>query len=168
VQSNALFMLVLLYNREGRYDEALQVIGGLQQRYPRNRLLWLEAGNTALRAGRPAEARAALEEGIARLSRDERPKALGEEARWQYAYGASLVALKDVAPAAIQLHAALSGAVRDWVRGRIHRELGKLADLGRDRPRALEEYRLAERFCRDDHDSDCANDAKNLMKTRYR
>ena len=144
------------------------MIGELQERYPRNRLLWLEAGNTALRAGRPANARAALEEGLARLSRDERPKALGEEARWQYAYGAALVALKDVTPAAIQLRAALAGAVRDWVRGRVHKELGKLADLDGDRARALQEYRLAGRLCQDDHDSDCVNDVKNFMKTRYR
>jgi tetratricopeptide (TPR) repeat protein len=168
VQSNALFTLVLLYNREARYDEALHAIGELQRRYPRNRLLWLEAGNTALRAGRPADARAALEEGLARLSRDERPRAFGEEARWQYAYGAALVALNDVAPASVQLHAALAGAVRDWVRGRVHKELGKLADLAGERARALGEYRLAGRLCRDDHDSDCVNDAKRLMKTRYR
>ena len=57
VQSNALFMLVLLYNREARYDDALHVIVELQSRYPRNRLLWLEAGGTALRAGRPAVAK---------------------------------------------------------------------------------------------------------------
>jgi tetratricopeptide (TPR) repeat protein len=82
---NALFTLVLLYNREGRYDEALQLIKELQQRYPRNRLLWLEEGNTLLRAGRPAEAAAALSEGVARLTRDTRPRAPGEESRWQQA-----------------------------------------------------------------------------------
>ena len=39
VQANALFMLVLLYNREARYDDALRVIRDLQQHFPRNRLL---------------------------------------------------------------------------------------------------------------------------------
>ena len=91
-QPNALFALILIYNREGRYDDALRVIGELQQRFPRNRLLWLEAGNTALRAGRPADAKAALEEGLAQLSRDPRPRAQGEDARWHYAHGAALVA----------------------------------------------------------------------------
>ena len=38
------------------------VIARLQGMYPRNRLLWLERGSTALRAGRGADARAALEE----------------------------------------------------------------------------------------------------------
>jgi tetratricopeptide (TPR) repeat protein len=82
---NALFTLVLLYNREGRYVAALQLIKELQQRYPRNRLLWLEEGHTLLRAGRAGEARAALEDGIDRLARDTRPRAPGEEARWQAA-----------------------------------------------------------------------------------
>ena len=82
---NALFTLVLLYNREGRHDAALQLIKELQQRYPRNRLLWLEEGHTLMRAGRPAEAAAALEEGLARLARDTRPRAPGEESRWQQA-----------------------------------------------------------------------------------
>jgi len=167
-QANALFTLIVMYNREARYDDAMRVIGELQRRFPRNRLLWLEAGITALRAGRPAEAKAALEEGLARASRDPRPRAFGEEARWKYAYGASLVALKDRAAADRELRAALPGAARDWVRGRIHKELGKLADLAGDRARALDEYRLADRLCRADHDSDCAEDVKTLKKTGYR
>jgi len=164
VQSNALFTLILLYNREARYDDALRVIGELQRRYPRNRLLWLEAGNTALRAGRLAEAKASLEEGLARLSRDGRPRASGEEARWRYAHGATLVALKDVTAAEPELHAALAGATRDWVRGRAHKELGMLADLSGNRSRARDEYRLADRLCRQDHDSECSDEVERLWK----
>lgn len=164
VQSNALFTLILLYNREARYDDALNVIGELQRRYPRNRLLWLEAGNTAVRAGRFTEAKASLEEGLARLSRDERPRAVGEEARWRFAYGATLGALKDAPAAERELRTALTDAVRDWVRGRAHKELGKLADLSGHRSRALEEYRLADRLCRQDHDADCSAEVKGLLK----
>ena len=168
VQPNALFTLVLIYNRAGRYDDALRVIAELQGRFPRNRLLWLEAGSTALRAKRPAEARAALEDGLARLAKDTRPRAFGEEARWKYAYGATLVALKDVVPAERELRAALAAPGRDWVRGRVHQELGKLADLSGDRRRALDEYRLADALCRQDHDSEGSEQAKTLMKTAHR
>ena len=168
VQPNALFTLVLIYNREARYDDALRVIGELQRRYPRNRLLWLEAGNTALRAGRPVDARAALEEGLAYLARDGRPRAAGEESRWRGAYGTALLALKDLRPAERELRAALAGAVRDWVRGRAHQELGKLADLSGDRSRALDEYRLADRLCRQDRDSICSEELKKLVKDGYR
>ena len=93
MQTNALFTLIVIYNREQRYDDALRTIARLQGMYPRNRLLWLERGSTALRAGRGADARAALEEGLAVLTKDSRPRAFGEEARWRCAYGASLVLL---------------------------------------------------------------------------
>jgi tetratricopeptide (TPR) repeat protein len=168
VQPNALFTLVLLYNRAGRYDAALGVIRQLQARYPRNRLLRLEAGGTALRAKRPAEARAFLEAGLAQFASDPRPKAPGEEARWRYTYGAALVALKDAQPAERELRAALAGATRDWLRGRIHIELGALADLAGDRTRARDEYQQAIRFCRQDKDAACVDKASARLKTPYR
>jgi tetratricopeptide (TPR) repeat protein len=164
VQSNALFMLVLLYNREARYDDALHVIAELQSRYPRNRLLWLEAGGTAMRAGRPAVAKTMLEEGLARLAVDARPRAAGEEARWRYTYGAALVTLDDPHAADRELRMALALATRDWLRGRVHKELGKLADRSGNRLAARDEYRLADRLCRADHDSECADDLKRVMR----
>lgn len=164
---SALFTLILIYNREARYGDALRVTDELRRIYPRNRLLMLEAGSTALRAGLPEEARFAIEQGLEQLARDERPRARGEEARWRYAHGASLVALNEVDAAERELRTALAGAARDWVRGRTRKELGKLADLAGDRPRALVEYRLADRLCRQDHDSLCADELKPLFKRRY-
>ena len=166
-QPNALFTLVLLYNREKRYEDALRLIGELQHRYPRNRLLWLEEGSTALRAGRADRGRAALEEGLRRLGHDARPRARGEESRWRYAYGASLVVLNRTAEASEQLKEALEGATRDWVRGRCHTELGKLADVAGERNRAIAEYRQAMTLCRRDRDSACADEARRLTGRRY-
>jgi tetratricopeptide (TPR) repeat protein len=168
VRSNAQFVLVLLYNRELRFDDALRVIRGLRREFPRNRLLWLEEGGTALRAGRPAEARAALEEGLARLARDPRPRAPGEEARWRLAHGSALVALHDTTAAVGVLRTALVLANRDWLRGRTHRELGKVADLEGRRADAIEAYRRADRLCRADADRACSDEARALMKGRYR
>jgi len=165
-QPNALFTLVLLYNRDGRYDAALDVIEQLTRRYPRNRLLRLEAGGTALRAHRPAVARAFLEQGLAQLAADPRPRASGEEARWHYAYGAALGALQERERAERELRMALAGTTRDWVRGRVHLELGKLADGGGERSRARDQYHLAAQLCGADHDSDCANDARALLTRR--
>ena len=48
--------------------------------YPRNRLVVLEAGSTALRAGRAADADRAAREGLAMLARDNRTRMPGEEA----------------------------------------------------------------------------------------
>lgn len=92
-QTNARLTLMLMYNREGRHADALRIIRQLQQKYPRNRLLWLEAGGTALRAGRPAEALQSYDEGLAQLAADTRPKASGEEARWRLQRDAARAAL---------------------------------------------------------------------------
>jgi tetratricopeptide (TPR) repeat protein len=144
------------------------MIEALQQEFPRNRLLWLEAGTAELRAGRLTDARRSLEEGMARLERDLRPRAFGEEARWKLAHGSVLIALKAFAPADRELREAALEPARDWVHGRIHCELGKLADAAADRSRALAEYRLAVPLCEHDHDSACSDEARRLMKTRYR
>ena len=58
--------LVLLYNRERRYDDALSSWRSCAS-VSANRLLWLETGSTCLRAGRAADAERVLSEGIARL-----------------------------------------------------------------------------------------------------
>src|SRR5688500_2410228 len=71
---DALFALVLIYNREGQFGEALGVLRQLRTLYPKNRLVLLEAGATALRGGRAAEADALLTEGLGMLSRETRPK----------------------------------------------------------------------------------------------
>ena len=112
--------------------------------------------------------KAALEEGLARLARDPRPRAFGEEARWRYAYGAALVGLNNELAAERELRTALACATRDWVRGRVHKELGKLADLAGERSRALDEYRIADGFCRADRDADCSEEINRLKKTAYR
>jgi predicted Zn-dependent protease len=168
VQRNAQMVLILLYNRAARYDDALRVIRDLQQQFPRNRLLWIEEAGTAFRAGRIIEARTAIEIGLARLPYDARPRAPGEEARWRYTHGAILVALRHNALAAEELGTALAAATRNWLRGRIHLEMGKLADLAGDRARARAEYREAERMCRQDDDSLCAKEASAFAKKGYR
>jgi tetratricopeptide (TPR) repeat protein len=168
VQTNARFTLVLIYNREKRYDDALRVVAELQRAYPRNRLLWLEAGSTNLRAGRPADAMKALEEGLAKLPADRRPRAFGEEARWRYACGAALVAQQQTERAERELRAVLNVEAQAWVRGRAHSELGKLADLAGNRAAAMEHYRLAIRIARAEDDSTGAEEAARLLKAGYR
>ncbi len=49
-QAEARFTLLLMDNRERRFGEARRILHQLQSRYPRNRLLWLVEGSTALRS----------------------------------------------------------------------------------------------------------------------
>src|SRR6185312_6334198 len=92
-QEDARFALILLYNREKRYDDALKLLATLRERFPRNRLMWLESGSTSLRAGRPADAERFLNEGMTRFATDTRQKMFGEDALWWYKRGAARAAL---------------------------------------------------------------------------
>lgn len=142
-QTDAKFALVLVYNREGRFDDALGVIRELQRQYPRNRQLWYEAGATLIRAGRHAEADAVLSEGIGRRDTDTRERMFGEDALWHYKRGLARARLGRSDLARRDLERALAATARDWVRGRTHAELGQLAAAGGDRAAAERHLRLA-------------------------
>src|SRR6266850_3333210 len=126
-QTDARFALLLIYNRERRYDDALAQLAALRDRYPRNRLVWLESGSTCLRAGRPADAERFLNDGFARFADDRRPRMFGEHALWSYKRGMAHAGAGRVAEADTDLRNALKLEARKWVHGRTHFELGKLA-----------------------------------------
>jgi len=163
-QDEARFALILLYNREKRYDDALREIARLRERFPRNRLMWLEAGATNLRAGRAADADRALSEGLNRFADDRRERMFGEEALWYYKRGAARAALGRAAEADGDLRRALDFAGRGWVHGRSHVELGKLALKRGDRGAAQSEFRAAIKLCEGDNDPETAAEARRLMK----
>lgn len=167
LQTQAQFILVLLYNRERRYADALRVLEALERQYPRNRLLWLEQGSTALRAGNLERADTALTHGLTMLATDRRPRMFGEEALWRYKRGATRLLLGRLEEAAEDLTAALSLEAHDWVRGRIQLELGKLADLRDDRSRARDYYRRALVLCRASRDGRCVEEATQLADRGY-
>lgn len=163
----ARFALVLIYNRERRYDDALAVIRELRAEFPRNRLLELEYGATALRAGRAAEAETVLTAGIDRLLNDRRSRAGGEVPMWHYKRGAARVRLGKLDLAADDLKAARAGDAPGWIRGRATVEIGKIADLRGDREAARASYKQAGALCEADRDPICADDARALQKKAY-
>ena len=163
IQANARFSLIIIYNREGRHADALRVIRQLQASYPRNRLLALEAGSTALRAGQPAEALHAIDEGWRLAAHDSRPRAYGEEARWRFYRGAALAALDRPDAAEQELRTAVTLDARQWVHGRAHLELARIG-IGQHRSQsAIEELRAARADCTADRDGDCADRASKLL-----
>jgi tetratricopeptide (TPR) repeat protein len=164
-RTDALFALVLIYNREHRYDEALQALRQLRQLYPRNRLVILEEGSTALRAGRAAQADAFLSEGLALLARERRPKMPGEEALWRYKRGTARGAVNRIAEARADLNAATSLDAQDWVRGRANAELARLALRSGDPASARSFAVQAESQCEKGSDPACASDARSLMRS---
>jgi tetratricopeptide (TPR) repeat protein len=161
-RTDAQFALVLLYNREQRYGAAMGVLKELRRQYPRNRLVVLEAGATATRAGRAAEAEVLLNEGIAALAADRRPRIPGEEALWHYKRGTARVMLGRREEALADLHAALSPDAAGWVQGRAHVELARLAKQRGDKAAARREADTATALCEKAGDGICVGDAKRL------
>jgi tetratricopeptide (TPR) repeat protein len=165
---DAKFALVLLYNREARYADAQRVIADLQRTFPRNRLLRLEAGATALRAGHAADADSHLTTGMERLAGDKRPRMFGEEALWLHKRGAARVALRRTAEADADLRRALTLESRKWVTGRVHAELGKLADIKGERKTAIDHFTQAKKFAAEDADAIGSAAAERWIRTAYK
>jgi tetratricopeptide (TPR) repeat protein len=163
-RTDALFALVLVYNREKRFDDALDVLRQLRALYPRNRLVLLEAGATALRGGRAAEADRLLSEGLGMLAGERRQRIPGEEALWRYKRGAARAALGR-ADAAADLQAATASDAMNWVAGRARVELGRLALRRADRGAAANEARQAEALCQNGNDPQCVEEARALARS---
>jgi tetratricopeptide (TPR) repeat protein len=161
-RTDAEFALVLLYNREQRYSDALRVLDSLHRRYPRNRLVMLESGATATRGNRPADAERLLTEGMAMLAGDKRARIPGEDALWHYKRGAARVMLGRRDDALADLRAALTPGAAGWVQGRTHLEIARLALKQGDRPAALREAAEAAAVCERSNDPICVDEAKRI------
>ena len=162
---DALFALVLVYNRERRYDDALRTLQELRRLYPRNRLVLLEAGATALRANRPQQAETLLTEGLTMLATDDRPRIPGEEALWRYKRGAARVALKNYDSALPDLRAATAADSMQWVNGRARVELARVALQRGDRETAATEASQAQTLCERGNDPPCMDEAQRLLRS---
>jgi tetratricopeptide (TPR) repeat protein len=163
-QTDAKFALLLLYNRERRFDDAMRVVRELQKQYPRNRQLWYEAGATEMRADRYREAEAVLDEGIRRKDSDRRERMFGEDALWHYKRGVARARLGKADLAREDLQIPLTREARDWVRGRAHAELGQLAFRAGDREQARREYRLAIELATRGNDPSGKAEAQRLLR----
>jgi hypothetical protein len=163
-RTDAMFALVLLYNRERRYADALRTLADLRRQYPRNRLVLLEAGATATRGDRPAEAEALLNDGLAMLARDTRARFPGEAGLWHYKRGAARLQLKRREDALGDLRIALQPDSAGWVRGRAHLELAKLAVQENRHEEAQREAALAADECAKDQDPFCMDAARRMLK----
>jgi tetratricopeptide (TPR) repeat protein len=161
-RTDAQFALVLLYNREHRYDDALRVLGDLRRQYPRNRLVLLEAGASATRGGKAQQADTLLTEGIDMFAKDQRPKMPGESGLWHYKRGAARVMLKRSAEARADLALALKPDSLQWVQGRAHLELARLAAQEGDRDGARREAGTAATICQAGNDPMCVEEARRI------
>jgi tetratricopeptide (TPR) repeat protein len=163
-QTDARFALLLLYNRERRFDDAMRIVGQLQEQFPRNRQLWYEGGATLIRAGRYAQAETMLNEGIRRRDQDRRERMFGEDALWHYKRGVARVRLGRLDAAYEDLQVPLNHEARDWVRGRAHAELGRIALEKGQREQARVHYRQALELAKRGNDPTGAAEAETLLR----
>ncbi len=163
-QVDAQFALVLLYNREERYADALEVLRRLKQRFPRNRLLWLEEGATALRSANTERADMILTTGLSAFSGEDRPRAPGELALWYYKRAVARRVSGNATTAADDLTMALGLAPKPWVRGRIALERARLARAAREGTTAEREYTLAADTCARAKDNPCEREARAELR----
>jgi tetratricopeptide (TPR) repeat protein len=146
----------------------MRQLAELQRQYPRNRLLWLEAGATALRGGRAAEAETQLNTGLRMLAADKRQRMFGEDALLYQKRGAARVALRRLDEAEMDLRKAVAATeARTWAKGRAYTELGKIADLRRDRAAARANFQRAVMLCESDNDPVGADAARQWIETAY-
>lgn len=164
-RTDAMFALVLVYNRERQYSEALGVLGELRRLYPRNRLVVLEAGATALRAGRHAQADALLTEGLAMLAKETRPRFAGEETLWRYKRGAARAGLGQTEASLADLRAASGSNAPAWVAGRAHTELARLSLARGDTATAARQATQAKSLCERGNDPYCVDQARKLLRS---
>lgn len=166
--TDARLALALVHSREGRQHDALRVLKELQRDHPENRLLQLEAGSAAWRAGLAAESEALLTAGLAWHDRDTRPKTPGERALWLYKRGMARVSLNHLDAASDDLRLALTQSPTGWIRGRIHLEQGKVADVRDQRATALQEYATARALCNTHRDPWCSELADRYRRRPFR
>ena len=140
----------------------MRVLTALRRQYPRNRLVVLEAGATAARAKRAADADRLLTEGLAMLARDGRARMPGEEALWHYKRGVARVMLHRREDAQADLRVAVRPDAAGWVQGRAHVEMARLASQQGDRATMQREVSLAVGLCGRSGDPICVADAKQL------
>lgn len=165
--TDARLALALVYSREGRHAAAYELLLTLMQEYPENRLLHLEAASAAWRAGMGTRAIELLTNGLARHDRDPRPKMPGERALWIYKRGLAYVSQNQLILAVRDLDLALSESPVGWVRGRIHLELGKVADLQGRRHAALAEYGQARTLCSAHRDPWCLDQSNRYRRRPF-
>ena len=146
-ETDARLLLMLVDHREARPADAAQRLAALERAHPRNRLLWLNQGASAIAAKQPQAADEMLSRGITNWT-DTGPVILGELAMWLGHRGTARASLKRNAEAVADLERGLASEPRDWIRGRIHGQLGDLALAAGDRVQARRHFAAAIEYLR--------------------
>ena len=164
VQPNALFTLILLYNREGRYDDALRGRSRAAARVSAQpaavaRSRQHRAAREAAGRGTPVRSKQGSRSWHATRGRRRSAKRRAGGTPRRRARRA-----EGIAAARRELAGALAGATRDWLRGRIHRSSESSPiwpAIGRARSTSIAQ---AIRLCRQTTTTCCVKEARTLTR----
>ena len=159
--------LALVYSREGRHEDAYRLLSEMSAEFPRNRILVLERGSAAIRAGMAEEAERILLDGLDGLADDDRPRFPGEPALWYYKLGLAQFDLDRYPDAVESFEAAVAAEPEPWIRARIELALGRIDDLEGRRTEAIDRYRRARQLARDSRDHETAREAQRLIRQPF-
>jgi tetratricopeptide (TPR) repeat protein len=136
---DAKIALSLFLRREQRYKEAIELVGGLMQRYPRNYLAALEHANLLNAAGHGPEAIAAYRKLLEVGKNGRFPDARLEQAAW--GLGEALRGQRDFSGAA-QVYESIPGFknVNPELQDRSNLAAGEMYDLMNQRDAAVKKY----------------------------
>ena len=167
-EADALLILMIVYNREGRHAQATERVARLRSQYPTNRLFPLNDAVTAIEAGHFDRAERGLRDAMKAHHVGREPVILGEEALWRLKLGTARAALGRNADAQRDLLAVVTLEARDWVRGRAHAELGKLALSRGDVPDARRHFAQAIELAERSDDGTAVRQLQRLVKSAPR
>jgi len=156
---DARVMLIALYNREKKFEDALKLLTELSSKYPRNYLLKLESAATLFNLNRRDESYRAFEELLKSDAGKDAPDLI------HYQYGEVLFNSREYKPAIDQFRAVTKLLRADHGLVSIaHLRIGQSYDMTENRKQALAQYRLvlSRENVYDSHDL-----AKKYLKKPY-
>ena len=162
VATDAKIVLALFLRREQKYAEALQVVNGMQNEYPRNFLMATEYAHLLNAAGHGQEAIAAYRKVLAGCRANSYNQCRIEIPA--YGLGEALRGQKDYAAAAEAYELAASSGKDPDLRQRATLAAGQMYDLMQKRDTAMEKYKAV---IAANSASNSADLARHYLKTAY-
>ena len=163
VATDAKIVLALFLRREQRYDEALQVVNGLQYQYPRNFLMAAEYAHLLNAAGHGQEAIAAYRTVLVGCRANSYNQCRIEVPA--YGLGEALRGQKQYAAAAEAYELAASNGNDSDLKQKATLSAGQMYDLLQKRDTAMEKYKAV---IAENSTSNSADLARHYMKTAYK
>jgi len=141
VSTDARMVLIVIYNREHRYDDAMELINELHSRYPRNFLFEVSKASIFGKMKRWDQAAQTYEQILQKIDSRKNGYERLRASKMYSSLGRSQVELhrEDLAIGAFSRVVADSGATPNE-KAEAHLWMGKVFDVKRDRTRALQHY----------------------------